>query len=157
MAKRTVEEIKKAVEKCLTNGIFSECKGCSFKKENPCIPALVKDLFDLIDGYEAEKKELQETVDCLTAASTELYGAFEENQKLKVEIEKLKDDNKNLTALKNAVLNKLLDIEVDVIKKFVKRLKRYSIAGTDVVIPAEVVFVDDIDAAAEYWVGESDV
>lgn len=58
MTKHTKEEIKNTVEKCLTNGIFSECKGCVYKGENPCIPTLVKDLFDYIDGLEAEIERL---------------------------------------------------------------------------------------------------
>lgn len=84
MAKHTKEEIKKAVEKCLTNGIFSECKGCAFKGENPCIPALVKDLFDLIDKLENENRLLKYASDGLIE-TVEKY--IKENEMLRNKLE----------------------------------------------------------------------
>jgi hypothetical protein len=58
-ANYTEEQIKKALEKCLFKSVFGECEDCAFDGEKPCIPTLVKNVFDLINYQEAKIERLR--------------------------------------------------------------------------------------------------
>lgn len=81
-------EVIKALKCCSSKKLL--CSRCPNKKEGiDCVTLLSADTLNLIDRQNAEIERLQKDLDIINAANTELYGAFEENERLKSEIERL--------------------------------------------------------------------
>lgn len=62
--KLTDNEITKAVEYCIEQGLTSECFDCVYKgKQTDCITLLLKDALDLINRLQAENENLLKELD----------------------------------------------------------------------------------------------
>ena len=123
-------EIIKALPKILYGG--HGCTNCRYgvtKGDERCGLKgciIARNALDLINRQKAEIEFLKQ--DALTPVVTKIGDEIARRQKIKAEA----------------------------IKEFAERLKKAGFNGMDVVIPEEVVFIDDIDNLVKEMVGDND-
>ena len=116
-----------------------QCKDCPFCKFDDCVSELAEKTIDLINRQQAEIKKCENIIRL----------ADKTIEKQSAEIKRLEQEN----------FDRSLTVETwkwEAVKEFAERLKKESFNGMNIVIPEEVVLIDDIDNLVKEMVGASD-
>ena len=153
--KLTDNEIVKALECCgklHIENIDSFCNECIFKGKAMCIGYLCDNSIDLINRLQEENERLQKSY----LRNQEIFAEQSlENERLKAEIERLKEKNECYAELEQGCyVSGYKKIKAEAIKEFAERLKEKSDSRFDY---SELVFEiseEDIDNLVKEMAGE---
>jgi hypothetical protein len=125
----TDSEIIKALECCNTAKTEHHCDICPFYEYEKCTVSMLDSAVDLIKRQSAELDDLKrDTVPrlewALKRANEIGLSLDKENQKLKVEIYRVREYDANLIRLNTALSNGVLEVKNEGIKDFAERLKK---------------------------------
>lgn len=134
MESEKVKEIKKALEYC-SNHSVSDCSNvCPYDKYKRCRTEITKDSLTLINELESENERLNKSDTSKEESSIEYYNLYRdfkrENQKLKAEIERLKE----VIADQNELCWNCKKSVKDFAEKLKKRLMQDRVINDNVVI-----------------------